>query len=85
VVERGGRRIYPFAVELAARGRPGVDQAALIDVDGRVVLAVEGSGDQQDLVALDPALDEVRVVGRIPTDKRHNAKVDYIALRKLLG
>ena len=85
VVERGGRRIYPFAVELAARGRPGVDQAALIDVDGRVVLAVEGSGDQQDLVALDPAIDEVRVVGRIPTDKRHNAKVDYIALRKLLG
>jgi hypothetical protein len=29
-------------------------------------------------------LDEVRLVARIPLDKRHNAKVDYPALHAML-
>jgi hypothetical protein len=30
-------------------------------------------------------LDDLRVVARIPVDKRHNAKVDYPALTRLLN
>ena len=85
LVVKDGRRIYPFAVEMAARGRHGVKQAALAMVDGKVILAVEGEGPGlQDLVGLDPHIDEVRVLRSIPTDKRHNAKIDYAALLKRL-
>jgi hypothetical protein len=30
-------------------------------------------------------IDEVRIVSKIPVDARHNAKVDYPALRRMLG
>lgn len=30
-------------------------------------------------------LDEIRPVQHIPVDKRHNAKIDYPRLRKMLG
>lgn len=30
-------------------------------------------------------IDEVRSLKRIPVDKRHNAKIDYTELVKLLG
>lgn len=86
VVERSSRRIYPFAVELAARSLPGVTQAALIEHDGQVRLVVEGEGEglRERLVALHPGIDVVQLMGRIPTDPRHNAKIDYARLRKML-
>ena len=89
VVDRDGRRLYPFAVELAARSDPRVAQAALLRHQGRVLLVLEGTGGSdgalEDLVALHTDIDEVRVLPRIPTDPRHNAKIDYASLRKLLG
>jgi hypothetical protein len=30
------------------------------------------------------ALDEIRIYPRLPVDRRHNAKIDYPALRRLL-
>jgi hypothetical protein len=30
-------------------------------------------------------LSDVRIVGRVPVDRRHNAKVDYPALARMLG
>jgi acyl-CoA synthetase (AMP-forming)/AMP-acid ligase II len=82
-------RVYPLAVEAAAAG-PGVARAALVGLGGRRVLAVERRRGE----ALDPAallralrwarLDEVRVVRRLPVDRRHNAKIDYPRLRRLL-
>jgi hypothetical protein len=30
-------------------------------------------------------LSDIRIVGRVPVDRRHNAKVDYPALVRMLG
>jgi acyl-CoA synthetase (AMP-forming)/AMP-acid ligase II len=78
--------LYPFAVECAAQQVEGVRRAALVLAAGRRVLAYEASGP----VSLEGALawaqlDEVRRVKAIPLDARHNAKVDYPALERLLA
>lgn len=84
--------LFPFAVETAAMQHPAVRRAALIAQGGRRVLFVElndgtpGTGPARVRAALEWAeLDEVRAIDRIPLDARHNAKVDYPALRKLAG
>ncbi|BAU50278.1 AMP-dependent synthetase [Sulfurifustis variabilis] len=86
----GKGEIYPFPVELAALEQPGVRRAALVSHRGRRVLVVEPSGigtlhatELKKALAWS-ALDQVRGVPRIPLDKRHNAKVDYPALRSML-
>ena len=84
--ERG--TLYPFAVECAAMQIAGVRRAALADVDGRRVLAVEGertlSADAI-LSALSWAqLNQVIFLDRVPVDRRHNAKTDYVELARKL-
>jgi len=82
--------LWPFTVECAACALEGVQRAALVEVNGRRVLVLEAEGDnarpvEQARTALAWAqLDEVRLVSRIPLDKRHNAKVDYPTLREML-
>jgi hypothetical protein len=80
-----------LAVEAAAHEHPAVRRAALGSCAGRRVLAVEPRGGRHvlDPLALAEALswarlDEVRVCGHIPVDGRHNSKVDYPALRRML-
>jgi acyl-CoA synthetase (AMP-forming)/AMP-acid ligase II len=80
--------LYPFAAECAATQVHGVRRAAILQVDGRRVLAVEVNHTDA-LGALERAmswahLDEVRVVPLISMDKRHNAKIDYGSLAKML-
>jgi len=81
--------IYPFAVECAARQISGVRRAAIAGVDGRRILVVEADSTQTvDRVRSRLAwakLDEIRLVRSIPMDKRHNAKVDYVELRRLIS
>jgi len=80
--------LYPFAVECAAMQMAGIRRAALAAVDGRRVLAIESTktlsgGDI--LRSLSWAqLDEVVFLKTVPVDKRHNAKVDYVALFRQL-
>jgi acyl-CoA synthetase (AMP-forming)/AMP-acid ligase II len=80
--------LYPFAVECAAQQIAGVRRAALLQLGNQRVLAVEGvPASMQNTIreALSWAqLDRVSVLQSIPVDKRHNAKVDYTALRGLL-
>lgn len=79
--------LYPFAVEVASREVRGVVRSALLQIGGKRVLALEGDADPtavKETLAW-AKLDEVRKVKIIPLDKRHNAKVDYPALRKQLG
>ncbi len=85
VVSRGARRVFPFSVELAARALDGVTRAALLDHRARVLLAYEGLADETALKALDPIIDRVVKVKKMPTDPRHNAKVDRKALKAQLG
>jgi acyl-CoA synthetase (AMP-forming)/AMP-acid ligase II len=83
--------LYPFAAETAAYQDPAVRRAALVGLHGRRVLALEyyPEGKNPDLGPLREALawaglDELRVCPRLPVDKRHNAKIDYPALYRLL-
>lgn len=80
--------IYPFQVECAAQQDPAVRRSALIAWQGQrwlVVEAVQGLTPQDLTARLAWArLDQIRFVRRIPVDQRHNAKVDYPALRRML-
>ncbi len=80
--------LYPFAVECAASHHPNVKRAALVQHCGKRILTVELQtseiGELRAALAW-AELDEIRVLPTIPVDKRHNAKVDYPALLKLLG
>jgi acyl-CoA synthetase (AMP-forming)/AMP-acid ligase II len=86
-------RIYPFAVECAASDVEGLRRSAFTRHGGARVLVVEPEVgvDPNDLVERVRArlawahLAEVLVVERIPVDARHNAKVDYPGLEKLLN
>jgi acyl-CoA synthetase (AMP-forming)/AMP-acid ligase II len=83
--------LYPFAVECAALTVDGVERTALVEHDGQRLLVVELSrGASADTIAVlrqrlsFARLDEVIDVPMIPVDRRHNAKIDYGALRALL-
>lgn len=90
-VEDGRGVLYPFAVECAAQQLPGVRRAALLSDGGRQLLAVEAApGATLDVEAVRAGLawahlDRVVSLPRVPLDARHNAKVDYPALREALG
>ncbi|HYC45750.1 MAG TPA: AMP-binding protein [Burkholderiales bacterium] len=79
--------LHPFAVECAALRSPGIARAALLSHEGLRVLAVEPlDGAAVDLAAVQrelawAAVDRVIACERIPLDARHNAKIDYPALR----
>ncbi|HEY6871137.1 MAG TPA: AMP-binding protein [Geobacteraceae bacterium] len=82
--------LYPFAVECAARQLPAVRRAALVRDGEKRILFVERAAGAA-MVAAEPqpvfawaSIDEVREVRHIPMDRRHNAKVDYPALQKIL-
>lgn len=80
--------IEPFRVECALSLERCIARSALVGVSGRRVLLVEPRRRaHMDTHALKRRLswahiDEVRVVRRLPVDRRHNAKIDYEALRK---
>lgn len=83
--------LYPFAVEAAAHHQPGVRRTALVSHRGRRVLLIEWEpqGEAKYLEDLQrslrwAAIQEFRSCRQIPMDKRHNAKVDYPALYRLL-
>lgn len=80
--------LFPFGIEAAARFWPNVRGAALTAIDGKAVLAVAGDPASRDLWQRQADhIGDVRVVPvkSIPLDRRHRSKVDYLALRKLLG
>jgi acyl-CoA synthetase (AMP-forming)/AMP-acid ligase II len=83
--------LYPFAAETAVYQDPDVRRAAVVAHKGKRILAVEFHDGRAscDVAALKAALawthlDEVRVCKRIPVDKRHNAKIEYPSLYKML-
>ncbi len=83
--------LYPFAVECMAMEHPNVRRAAFVNHEGKRLLAVEPQAGfdtsarealRNDLAWAHVA--DVLEVNRLPVDKRHNAKIDYPALRELL-
>ena len=80
--------LWPLAVEGAAEALPWVKQAGLVAIDDKPILAVvlnpgapeDWTDTLQDLTQAEPV-----AVDAIPTDKRHNAKVDRSALAAVLS
>lgn len=70
--------LYPFQIEVAARCWTGVRRAALVEVSSETLLAVEA-----DTVSDWPVPDgiKVKLVQKIPMDRRHRSKVDLNALK----
>jgi len=83
--ERG--LLAPFAVETAVDLRHRVERAAVVARDGRRLLVASGVEDPAALErsARELGCDELRLLRRIPLDRRHNAKVDYPALERVLA
>lgn len=87
-IEDARGELWPLTVEAAAREDPRVKNAALVPGVGHRILAVEGNDVGVDDLRRGLAwahLDEIRVVKRIPMDRRHESKVDYTRLRRDLG
>jgi acyl-CoA synthetase (AMP-forming)/AMP-acid ligase II len=83
--------LYPFTVETAAAGHAAVRRSACVRTDGRRVLVVEPAARARSnqWAALESDLawahvERILVVPHVPVDRRHNAKVDYPALARLL-
>jgi len=79
--------LFPFGIETAARSWPNVAHAALVAIEGKPVLAIEGDSRSRDLWQKQAdRFSEARVVvvKSMPLDRRHRSKIDYPALRKLL-
>jgi acyl-CoA synthetase (AMP-forming)/AMP-acid ligase II len=74
---------FPFAVEVAARGRSGGARCALVDAGTGPCLVVEGPAEPLRPWAASLGIDQV-CTHPIPLDRRHNAKVDYPALIRSL-
>jgi acyl-CoA synthetase (AMP-forming)/AMP-acid ligase II len=84
--------LHPFAVECAALQQDAVARAALVAQDDRRVLVVQPrpgrtpvDGERIRAAMSWARLDRVVLCPRIPMDRRHNAKVDYPALREWLA
>jgi acyl-coenzyme A synthetase/AMP-(fatty) acid ligase len=80
-------KLFPFSIEAAARFWPGVRRVALVSIDGKPLLAVEG--DAAALPQWQRQADRfgdlhVVAVTTIPLDRRHRSKVDYPAVTKML-
>lgn len=89
---RDGRGVlYPFAVECAAQDHAAIRRAALAAVGSRRILIVE-TADNIDNSVLDElgrslqwaAIDAIGVLPALPVDYRHNSKIDYPELQRLL-
>jgi acyl-CoA synthetase (AMP-forming)/AMP-acid ligase II len=91
--------LYPFAVETAISHHPAVHRSAVVQHNGQRLLVVElkptAKGTSwtverkgQILTSLQQSLTWAQIqaykVVTIPVDKRHNAKIDYSALKQLL-
>lgn len=87
-IRDGHGTLYPFEVEGVAMEDVRVRRAALLGHKGRRLLAIESDGGLDTgamTIQLEWAfIDTIRILRRLPVDKRHNSKIDYVALRALL-
>ena len=80
---------YPFAIECALRERfPGIRMAALEWKGERLLVVgkIVSEEEHGEISVMGGAFGMLRIVNlpELPLDRRHNAKIDYPALRKML-
>lgn len=79
--------LWPFAIETAARGWPGVTRAALAALGDEPFLAIEGDAAnlaQWQEAAARLGVTKVVTLKAIPLDRRHRSKIDYARLAALM-
>jgi olefin beta-lactone synthetase len=90
-IQDGRGVLHPFTVECVAMTFPEVRRAAALAHAGGRWLVVEAGATGAELeerlraATAWAGIDTVRFIPRMPLDRRHNAKIDYPALRQLLG
>jgi len=85
-------RLYPFGIECIAMTLPDVRRAAFVSLNGKRLLAIESTQPGPELEAkltraaatAQAHLDAILFLDHLPVDRRHNAKIDYPALKALL-
>jgi acyl-CoA synthetase (AMP-forming)/AMP-acid ligase II len=82
--------IYPLGIESIAMTHPEVRRAAALAHAGKRLLIIEANPDEVLKQRLSKSasfafVDAVKFVKAIPVDKRHNSKIDYPALRRMLA
>lgn len=82
--------VYPFGIECAAMNHPAVTRCSLLMHQDQITLVVEGSLSDAESQQLQSELSQLEVeqilhLPHLPVDKRHNAKIDYPELLRLLG
>ena len=88
-IQLNEKSLYPFGVECAAMSHPEVERCALIFFENQVTLFVEGPDNKRLRTQLleklkELSVESIRFTPLIPVDKRHNAKIDYSELQKLV-
>jgi len=84
----GGKTVYPFSIECAAVETLDVRLAGCLPTGTGYLLAIPETGRKvgPEEIAKDiPRPERVVQLRDFPVDKRHNAKIDYQALRKRAG
>ncbi|MDQ8200860.1 AMP-binding protein [Pelagicoccus enzymogenes] len=80
-----GKTIYPFAIECAAVEHFDVSIAGCVESGNGYTLVLPAAKKDADLSTFYsriPSARETRFLKAIPLDKRHNAKINYAALKK---
>lgn len=83
VIRDARGELHPFAIETMLSFSPPIRRSAVLAVNGRRVMVVET--DEANVPPAPEGIDEVRRLDRIPVDRRHRAKIDYLELRRVLG
>ena len=77
-----------FNIEAALHSKLNIGKTAILKNDDKIILVLEdhdnvSESDIRNAINFEK-IDEVKYVKKIPVDKRHNTKVDYKELRKIL-
>ncbi len=90
-MDDGHGALYPLGVEQAAMRNPCIGRAAMVSHRGQRVLVVtlRDPKTQPDFTTLLKSLafanvDSIRMVKKLPVDRRHQSKIDYSALCEML-
>jgi olefin beta-lactone synthetase len=90
LIYRGKHLIAPFVFEGYFQTFAGVEIGTIMEIDGQIIAWLEAS-DQADktsieaqVLAAEPAINCIIFVQMIPRDLRHNTKIDYEKLKKLV-
>lgn len=85
-----GRRIFPFPVEARLQDLPGVVIGTILRMDNSLVIVIEpekgadAGAIKEDISGTGIPFDSIRMLDAIPRDPRHNSKIDYGELKKMI-